>query len=234
MTKLDRTPPSGSRLCPRCGFTPARLYSYAASATRRARELLYCSNCQHTYAPHPRSARPPKPAPKARPTRADRVRGFLAGDYAPQKLSLPFRAAVLERDGHKCQFPGCAQRADTVDHILSRSKGGTNHIENLRAACRTCNSRDGAWEWTSAASVPAEGLSRRAADLVLILDLLNAPVMIGNRTAARVLAGAGFGPAGGKDLTHACAWRRTRRDATTPPPIRGRYSEVDAEQPDEV
>jgi 5-methylcytosine-specific restriction endonuclease McrA len=53
--------------------------------------------------------------------------------------------AVIERDGGVCQLqlPGCTHVATTADHIVPRSKGGTAAMENLRAACRPCNSRRG-------------------------------------------------------------------------------------------
>jgi 5-methylcytosine-specific restriction endonuclease McrA len=38
-----------------------------------------------------------------------------------------------------CGRPG----ADTVDHIIPRSRGGTHEDYNLRAAHRACNSRRG-------------------------------------------------------------------------------------------
>ena len=38
----------------------------------------------------------------------------------------------------------CGKPADTADHIVPVFKGGGNEIENLRAACRKCNSTTGA------------------------------------------------------------------------------------------
>lgn len=31
----------------------------------------------------------------------------------------------------------------TIDHIVPKSKGGTNNIQNLRALCRSCNIKRG-------------------------------------------------------------------------------------------
>lgn len=60
------------------------------------------------------------------------------------------RALVLDRDGHRCQLPLpgqpdklCGALATHVDHVLPRSKGGTDALGNLRAACRACNLRAG-------------------------------------------------------------------------------------------
>jgi hypothetical protein len=47
------------------------------------------------------------------------------------------RAAVLERDSHTCRY--CGRSADQVDHVFPKSRGGTDHLFNLVAACRSCN-----------------------------------------------------------------------------------------------
>jgi len=48
---------------------------------------------------------------------------------------------VLRRDAYWCQIQGerCLGVATVVDHILPRSKGGSELPENLRAACAPCN-----------------------------------------------------------------------------------------------
>jgi 5-methylcytosine-specific restriction endonuclease McrA len=48
---------------------------------------------------------------------------------------------VLRRDGHTCAY--CCGRADTVDHLLPRSRGGGDTWFNLVAACRSCNGLKG-------------------------------------------------------------------------------------------
>jgi len=47
------------------------------------------------------------------------------------------RAFVLARDGYFCWV--CGHRANTVDHILPRSKGGSDLPTNLAACCAHCN-----------------------------------------------------------------------------------------------
>lgn len=47
------------------------------------------------------------------------------------------RKRILERDQYICQY--CGNEADTVDHVIERSKGGTDSLDNLVAACRRCN-----------------------------------------------------------------------------------------------
>lgn len=47
------------------------------------------------------------------------------------------RRAVFVRDEYRCQY--CGARADSIDHVVPRSRGGTHVWENLAAACRPCN-----------------------------------------------------------------------------------------------
>lgn len=49
----------------------------------------------------------------------------------------PNRRGVLVRDGHTCQY--CAGPAETVDHVVPRSRGGRHTWDNVVAACRRCN-----------------------------------------------------------------------------------------------
>lgn len=47
------------------------------------------------------------------------------------------RRAIFARDDHRCQY--CGDRADSIDHVVPRSRGGQHTWENVAAACRTCN-----------------------------------------------------------------------------------------------
>jgi 5-methylcytosine-specific restriction endonuclease McrA len=47
------------------------------------------------------------------------------------------RRAVFARDDYRCQY--CGSRADSIDHVLPRSRGGPHTWENVAAACRPCN-----------------------------------------------------------------------------------------------
>ncbi len=49
------------------------------------------------------------------------------------------RRAVFARDDHRCQY--CGETADSIDHIMPRSRGGQHTWENVAAACRPCNLR---------------------------------------------------------------------------------------------
>ena len=66
------------------------------------------------------------------------------------KISSRLRAQVLERNGYTCQMcgvgagepddenPGRSIRLH-VGHIIDRSHGGQDRLDNLRALCSTCN-----------------------------------------------------------------------------------------------
>ena len=52
------------------------------------------------------------------------------------------RQAVLLRDQYQCAY--CTDEwADTIDHIVPRSRGGRHEWRNVVAACRPCNHRKG-------------------------------------------------------------------------------------------
>jgi 5-methylcytosine-specific restriction enzyme A len=45
-------------------------------------------------------------------------------------------AAVCRRSRCRCEVPGCTAPAKVVDHIVSRRRGGTDTLDNLRHLCR--------------------------------------------------------------------------------------------------
>lgn len=60
----------------------------------------------------------------------------------PYRHQIPLtRRAVLARDAHRCVY--CAVKADTIDHVIPRSRGGRNEWTNVVAACARCNHRKG-------------------------------------------------------------------------------------------
>lgn len=60
----------------------------------------------------------------------------------PYRREVPMtRRAILDRDGHACAY--CGLRADTIDHVRPRSRGGAHVWTNVVAACARCNHRKG-------------------------------------------------------------------------------------------
>lgn len=49
------------------------------------------------------------------------------------------RQAVLERDQFTCHYCGARGADPVIDHVLPVRRGGTNALENLVTACKSCN-----------------------------------------------------------------------------------------------
>jgi 5-methylcytosine-specific restriction endonuclease McrA len=62
---------------------------------------------------------------------------------APRRARVPLsRQGVLLRDRYECAY--CSDTwADTIDHVVPRSRGGRHEWRNVVAACRPCNHRKG-------------------------------------------------------------------------------------------
>ena len=56
----------------------------------------------------------------------------------PNKMK-DLRKLVLERDNFTCTYCGSKEAPFEADHVLPRSRGGLDVIENLVCACRRCN-----------------------------------------------------------------------------------------------
>ena len=54
----------------------------------------------------------------------------------------PYRNTILKRDGYKCRRCGSPEQL-SVDHIIPKSRGGTDDQRNLQTLCHSCNSRKG-------------------------------------------------------------------------------------------
>ena len=66
-----------------------------------------------------------------------RLRQFVK---VPYRRRAPLnRRGVFARDDHCCQY--CSAAAESIDHVIPRSKGGEHIWENVVAACRPCNVR---------------------------------------------------------------------------------------------
>ena len=55
------------------------------------------------------------------------------------------REKILAKTGCRCAYCGwkLSDEDYTADHIIPRSRGGNNAIENLLPSCRSCNSSKG-------------------------------------------------------------------------------------------
>ena len=52
------------------------------------------------------------------------------------------RSHVLAHDRHACRQCGATEDL-TIDHVIPRSKGGTNYFKNLATLCSDCNQAKG-------------------------------------------------------------------------------------------
>ncbi len=66
-----------------------------------------------------------------------RLNRFVRVPYQPATAIT--RAGVLRRDRRACAY--CGGRADTIDHVQPRSRGGAHSWENCVACCGRCNTR---------------------------------------------------------------------------------------------
>lgn len=58
----------------------------------------------------------------------------------PYRAQIPMsRAALMHRDRFRCAY--CGGKAETIDHVLPRSRGGQHSWENCVACCADCNHR---------------------------------------------------------------------------------------------
>jgi hypothetical protein len=58
----------------------------------------------------------------------------------PYRNRVPLtRAALMRRDNYKCAY--CGGRAETIDHVIPRSRSGQHVWENCVASCTICNHR---------------------------------------------------------------------------------------------
>jgi 5-methylcytosine-specific restriction endonuclease McrA len=64
-----------------------------------------------------------------------RLRRYVRVPY--RRIAPLNRRAVFARDAHTCQY--CGRRAESIDHVVPRSRGGAHVWENVVAACSPCN-----------------------------------------------------------------------------------------------
>lgn len=58
----------------------------------------------------------------------------------PYRARVPLtRAGLMHRDRHRCAY--CGAKAETIDHVIPRSRGGEHTWQNCVACCVKCNHR---------------------------------------------------------------------------------------------
>lgn len=58
----------------------------------------------------------------------------------PYRAQVPLtRAGLMHRDRYRCAY--CGGRAETIDHVVPRSRGGPHCWQNCVACCAKCNHR---------------------------------------------------------------------------------------------
>ena len=65
-----------------------------------------------------------------------RLRYFIKVPY--RELALT-RKNLLQRDNNSCQYCGYKGDKLSIDHVIPRSRGGTDSWENVTTACLSCN-----------------------------------------------------------------------------------------------
>jgi 5-methylcytosine-specific restriction endonuclease McrA len=68
-----------------------------------------------------------------------RLRYYVRVPY--ERATALSRRAVFHRDQGTCQY--CGGSADSIDHVVPRSRGGLHVWDNVVAACRRCNTAKG-------------------------------------------------------------------------------------------
>lgn len=84
---------------------------------------------------------------------------------------------IYARDGYRCAYCGCdllgsldALMGASIDHVVPKSKGGTNDVSNLVACCTPCNRLKGPAPVFSIAEAAMVVLRRRAVLLPLLRE----------------------------------------------------------------
>lgn len=68
-----------------------------------------------------------------------RLTSYVSVPYG-RKIAVTSKA-VFGRDGYRCQY--CSGPAESIDHVVPRSRGGQHTWENVVACCRRCNVKKG-------------------------------------------------------------------------------------------
>jgi 5-methylcytosine-specific restriction endonuclease McrA len=123
----------------------------------------------------------------------DQVTGPPRAARATQAVPPARRRAVLRRDQHRCQVPGCRHSVFVdVHHIRTREDGGGHDLDNLVTLCGAHHRASHSGELTVQGSV-SSGLSFRHADGTDYGGAVAAADAGVQAAAFRALRGLGFG-----------------------------------------
>ena len=64
---------------------------------------------------------------------------FGKGYQHSERDHMQVREYVLQRDGRTCQYCGETKGQMEIDHVIPKSRGGSDRISNLATACHPCN-----------------------------------------------------------------------------------------------
>jgi 5-methylcytosine-specific restriction endonuclease McrA len=91
-----------------------------------------------------------------------RLRSYVKIPYKEISLS---RRNLMHRDNYLCQYCGANRHDLTIDHIIPRSRGGSDTWDNVVAACLACNVKKGN-RTPKEANMPLHVTPRRPANQV--------------------------------------------------------------------
>lgn len=72
-------------------------------------------------------------------SRTIRLKNYVKVPIRRVSSDKPARALILKRDNHTCQY--CDYKGDklTIDHVIPKSRGGSDTWQNLVTSCLECN-----------------------------------------------------------------------------------------------
>ncbi|WP_205664683.1 RNA-guided endonuclease IscB [Ammonifex thiophilus] len=102
-------------------------------------------------------------------------------EYQQGELSgYEVREYLLEKYGRRCAYCGKEDVPLEVDHVVPKSRGGTDRVSNLTLACRECNRAKGnrlLQEWLEDLKKSRRAVDRkRAENIPKVLSLLKEPL----------------------------------------------------------
>lgn len=119
---------------PRVLLLNASYEALTAVTARRAVVMLLCGKADVVH-DHPVEHLIRSSTQAVRVPSVIRLREYIR---IPYRAQVPMtRASLMHRDGGRCAY--CRSRADTIDHVVPRSRGGGHNWENCVACCAKCN-----------------------------------------------------------------------------------------------